>query len=131
MMRLQQQLQELRDAQAEDESDEIMALKLLLLALEFPNVRAVLKRTGVFVFGTSALYFRFPRQQDDAPIHLISSEGSRQDLLADHDKLSYRKFHRGIMEELSGCEDSIAEEQKMISQSMTEYFFWFSKRRCR
>ena len=55
------------------------------------DIRAVLKRTVVLIFGQSALYLRLPSQKDDAPIHCIRVEDTHKDLLAEHDKVWYGK----------------------------------------
>lgn len=125
------------DLQQEDEPKEDSRLAitmeefLTMLRHTFPgdkpaDIRAVLKRTVVFVFGKSALYLRLPSQQDDAPIHRINIEAIHQDLLADRDKLSYGKYKGGMMENPSGYEDFVSQEQEMISQSMTEYLSYAS-----
>ena len=94
-------------------------LKLLCRTFRGERIRAVLKRTVVFVFGKSALHLRLPSQQDDAPIHRIKMDKVHQDLLADDDKLFYGKCKSGIMEKPSGYEDATAKEQDMICSSMT------------
>lgn len=120
------------DIQEEDELRDDTRLSitmeefLTLLRRAFPgdkpaDIRAVLKRAVVFVFGKSALYLRLPSQQDDAPIHRIKMDNVHQDLLASHDKLSYGKYKSGLLEKPSGYEDAIAKEQYMISESMTKY----------
>ena len=120
------------DIQEEDEPRDDTRLSitmeefLTLLRRTFPgdkpaDIRAVLKRTVVFVFGKSALYLRLPSQQDDAPIHRIKLDNIHEDLLAEHDKLSYGKYKSGLLEKPSGYEDAIAKEQCMISQGMAKY----------
>lgn len=99
---------------------------LRLLRRTFPgdkpaDIRAVLKRTVVFVFGKSALYLRLPSQNDDAPVHRIQIEDIHKDLLAPHDKLSYGKYKGGDTAKPVGYEDAILKEQDMVSKSMAKY----------
>jgi len=85
---------------------------LTLLRRTFPgdkpaDVRAVLKITVVFIFGTFTLYLRLPSQHDSALIHRIQIQDLDKDLLAEHRKLFYGKYkrHHGQACRLSGvCE---------------------------
>ena len=121
------------DVQGEDEpEDDDMNLSismlefLTLLRRTFPgekpaDIRAVLKRTVIFVFGMHALYLRLPSQREDAPIHRIKIEDVHKDLLADHDKVSYGKYKNGFMEKPECFEEAVKKEQKMIVESMSHY----------
>ena len=96
------------------------------------DIRAVLKRTVVFVFGRSSLYLRLPSQEDDAPIHRIMMEDLHKDLLAETDMLSYGKYKSGIVQKPAGFEDAIGKEQEMISNSMDRFCaVCFNTRLCR
>ena len=123
------------DIQEEDEPKDEARLHRLCITMEeflkllrrtFPgdkpaDIRAVLKRTVVFIVGQSALYLRLPSQKDDAPIHRIEVEDIHQDLLAEHDNLWYGKYKSGESEKPPGYEDGIAKEQSMLSDSMNKY----------
>lgn len=120
------------DIQEEDEpKDEARLLRLSitmkLLRRSFSgdkpaDIRAVLKRTVVLIFGQSALYLRLPSQKDDAPIHCIRVvEDTRKDLLAEHDKVWYGKYKGGESQKAPGYEDGVAKEQSMLSDSMNKY----------
>lgn len=120
------------DVQEEDEPKEDQRLCisveefLTLLRRTFPgdrpaDIRAILKRSVVFVFGLSALYLRLPSQQDDAPIHRIQIQNLRKDVLADSDKVFYGKFKGGSIEKPPGFEEATEKEQSVIRQSMEVY----------
>ena len=120
------------DVQKEDEPENdqrrhiTMEEFLTLLRRTFPgdkpaDIRAVLKRTVVFVFGASALYLRLPGQHDEAIIHRIQIDDVHKDVLAEHDKLSYGKYKGGTMEKTDGFDEAVEAEQDMIQRSMNRY----------
>ena len=124
------------DVQEEDEHQDdqrrciTMEEFLTLLRRTFPSdkpadIRAVLKRTVVFVFGAHALYIRLPGQHDDAPIHRIQIQDLQKDVLADHHKVYYGKYKSGAMDKPADFDDGVSKEQD-IEENMSR-FSHFSK----
>ena len=98
---------------------------LTLLGRTFPSgkpadIRAVLKRTVVFVFGAHALYICLPGQHDDAPIHRIQIQDLQKDVLADHHKVYYGKYKSGAMDKPADFDDGVSKEQD-IEENMSRF----------
>ena len=86
--------------------------------LKRADVLAVLKRSGVMVFGQHALYLRLPHQDPDAIVHRIHTDDVHLDLFSPRDKPQYAKYKVGIEELPPTFAEDVALEQRTLQDSM-------------